>query len=226
MTLRIFVPITVIAFGLVLTGPLSATRADVIISSGYYDLAPTSGSLPSLPNPWVGSPNTTFYGSTSDVTASTASDPDISGLLIQNTGATSVVLSALSLSFPLNVLARATTPNGNLPAGNVTLAPGQNYIFAVGDGSDTGLSDQMISLTLNGTSYSFSDATTALAPDGVLFGDNPQLAGGDETQPWTQDGTVTFGSSTIPEPASLAIWGMLLIGLGLAHHLRRRAAKA
>ena len=38
MTLRIFVPITVIAFGLVLTGPLSATRADVIISSGYYDL--------------------------------------------------------------------------------------------------------------------------------------------------------------------------------------------
>ena len=132
----------------------------------------------------------------------------------------------VSLSFPLNVLARATTPNGNLPAGNVTLAPGQNYIFAVGDGSDTGLSDQMISLTLNGTSYSFSDATTALAPDGVLFGDNPQLAGGDETQPWTQDGTVTFGSSTIPEPASLAIWGMLLIGLGLAHHLRRRAAKA
>jgi hypothetical protein len=185
----------IFAFALFLViGTIS--RADVIISSGYYDLSPAqSGGGPALPNPWYGSANTTFYGSASDISAATSSDPDISGLLFQNTGSTSVTLSALGLSGGLNVLGRGGVTS-------VTLAPGQFYIFAVGDGSDDGLSLQTISATLNGTAYSFADATTALAPDGVLFGDSPQLGGGDETQPWTQDADLLHSGSTSPEPAS------------------------
>lgn len=96
----------IFAFALFLViGTIS--RADVIISSGYYDLSPAqSGGGPALPNPWYGSANTTFYGSASDISAATSSDPDISGLLFQNTGSTSVTLSALGLSGGLNVLGR------------------------------------------------------------------------------------------------------------------------
>jgi hypothetical protein len=212
-----------LALGFVLT--LNSTgRADIIVSSGYYDLSPAqSGGGPPLPNPWINSPNTTFYGSNSDVSLATTSDPDISGLLIQNTGGTAVTLSALSIT-ALDVLARARTPNGNLPLGNVTLLPGQNYIFAVGDGSDGGFSGQTIAATLNGINFSFPDVTTAQAPNGVLFGNNPQLGGGDETQPWTQDADLLRPAilATVPEPGSITLLGLGVIGL-LGYRWRRRS---
>ncbi len=180
------------------------TWADILISSGYYDLSPAaSGGGPALPNPWNGSPNTQFYGSTSDVTASTAGDPDISAILLQNSGSGAVVLSALGLSSPMDVLSRALVPNGNLAAEPVTLSPGENYIFGVGDGSDDGLTNQTISLTLNGGAFSFPDATTAFAPDGVLAGDMPQLGNEDETQPWALDADI----AAIPEPSTFALLG-------------------
>jgi hypothetical protein len=186
-----------IAFVIVLSMSAVA-HADIIVSGGYYDLSPAaSGGGPPLPNPWFGSANTTFSGSATDLSDAVASDPDISALLFQNTGATNVTLSALSLSPKvMDVWLRAGDSS-------VTLAPGQNYIFAVGDGSDIGLSGQTISATLNGTGYSFADATTSLAPDGVLFGNVPQLGGGDETQPWTQDAVLLHsGTSAVPEPSS------------------------
>ncbi len=192
-------------------------RADVIISSGYYDLSPAqSGGGPALPNPWYGSANTSFYGSASDISAATSSDPDISGLLFQNTGSANVALSALMLSDGLNVLSRASVAS-------VTLAPGQFYIFAVGDGSDDGLSLQTISATLNGAAYSFADATTAQAPDGVLFGDSPQLGGGDETQPWTQDADLLHTANAAPEPASYLLLLAAVAPVLLA--TRRQAAE-
>ena len=202
---------------LVIVLSLSAVaRADVIVSSGYYDLSPAaSGGGPPLPNPWFGSANTTFSGSVTDLADAVASDPDISALLFQNTGATDVTLSALSLSIGLNVLLRAGDSS-------VTLVPGQNYIFAVGDGSDTGLSGQTISATLNGTGHSFADATTSLAPDGVLYGNNPQLGGGDETQPWTQDADLLHsGTSAVPEPSSYVFLVAAFLGLVGGSRMRR-----
>jgi len=208
----------------------SVGRAGIIVSSGYYDLSPAaSGGGPALPDPWFGSANTTFFGSTADLANAVASDPDISALLIQNTGATSVTLSALSLTpSGMDVLARALTPNGNLPAGSVTLAAGQNYIFAVGDGSDEGLSGQTISVTLNSTVFNFADVTTTLAPDGVLFGDSPQLGGGDETQPWTQDADLLGGTSAsaVPEPSSLTVFGVCIAGLLCSVGYRRQPVGA
>jgi hypothetical protein len=104
----------------------------------------------------------------------------------------------------------------------VALAPGQFYIFAVGDGSDDGLSLQTISATLNGTAYSFADAKTALAPDGVLYGDSPQLGGGDETQPWTQDADLLKSGSAAPEPVSYVL--LLAAFPPVLWAARRRAA--
>lgn len=201
----------------------SIARADVLVSSGYYDLTPAqSGGGPAVPNPWDGSANTTFNGSSGDISAALSSDPDISALLVQNTGGSSVTLSALSLSSGMNVLSRAGI------VGSVTLTPGQNYIFAVGDGSDEGLSSQTISITLNSTGYSFADATDSQAPDGILFGDSPQLGGGDESQPWTQDADLlhSTGPSPTPEPAGFYLMLTGITGLGLFAALNRRLNKA
>ncbi len=193
----------------------SPVRADVIVFSGYYDLSPAASGGPALPDPWNGSPNTTFNGSSADLAAVASPDPDISALRILNTGATDVTLSALGLTSPaMDVLARAGL------IGSVTLLPGQNYIFAVGDGSDEGLSGRTISITLNGMNFSFVDAATTLAPNGVLFGDNPQLGGGDETQPWTQDADLL--RSAVPEPSSLAMFGLAVAGL-IGQWRRRRS---
>ena len=197
-------------------------RADIIISSGYYDLSPAaSGGGPPLPDPWFGSANTTFFGSTSDLANAVASDPDISAVLIQNTGATSASLSALSLSpFGMDILVRASTPNGNLPVGNVTLAAGQSYIFAVGDGSEVGLRGQTISVALNSRVFNFADATTTLAPSGVLAGDIPQLGAADETQPWAQDADLS--GSAVPEPSMFTLFGLGIAGLlSLGWHRRK-----
>jgi hypothetical protein len=144
-----------------------------------------------------------------------SSDPDISALLFQNTGAANVTLSALSLSpSGLNVLSRAGESS-------VTLVPGQNYIFGVGDGSDTAFSNQTISATLNGAVFGFADATTPLAPLGVLFGDDPQLGGGDETQPWTQDADLLHGTSSVPEPSSYVFLIMAFVGLTACSRKRK-----
>ena len=154
----------------------AASRADIIVSSGYYDLSPAaSGGGPALPDPWIGSANTSFYGPKSDQANAVSSDPDIAGLLVQNIGTEVVTLMNLSLSFGINILGRARTPDGNLPLGNVKLLSGQNYIFAVGDGSDSGLENETINITLNASNFKFLDAKTTLAPFGVLDGNRPQL---------------------------------------------------
>jgi hypothetical protein len=128
----------------------------------------------------------------------------------------------------MDVLARARMPSGNLPAGDLTLLSGQNYIFAVGDGSESpALIKQTISITLDSEAFRFADATTTLAPSGVLFGDTPALGGGDETQPWVQDADLfgSQGTSTIPEPASVTLLAIGIAGLP-GHGWRRRKLAA
>jgi hypothetical protein len=198
-----------------LVSPYPRVRGDILVSSGYYDLSPAqSGGGPALPSPWAGDANTTFYGTSGDISASTSSDPDISGILVQNTGAAAVTLMDLKIS-AFDVLNRAMTPSGNYPGGNITLVPGQNYIFCVGDGSEESLTGQTITINFDGNTHAFPDAITTLAPSGVLAGDMPQLGGGDETQPWTPDADIV-----VPEPSTLAL--LVLGSLGLL--VRRKFA--
>src|SRR5208283_2397156 len=89
--------LTSIAFFL---GFQPAVRADIIISTGYDDGYGngTVGTPPIPPNPWYGSANTTFFGSASDLSAAPASDPDISGVLLHNTGSTAVTVQDASIT--------------------------------------------------------------------------------------------------------------------------------
>jgi hypothetical protein len=96
----------------IVSGP---SRADVTVYVGYADNLRASGFFPS---PWLGA---------SDVTSvsSAAQSFDTGAIRIDNTGATSVTISNLSVFFPSN------SSTFNLPgwATAVTLAPGQNAIY-------------------------------------------------------------------------------------------------
>jgi hypothetical protein len=155
-----------------------------------------------------GSSNTTFYGNSSDLAFAPASDPDLSGVLFQNTGATAVTMQDVAIT-AFDLFTKAGI------SGTVTLNLGQYAIFADGDGSDTLAPDQLVSFTLNGKSFSFADAITAAQPDGVLKGNIPFI-NGVEMVPWTQIANV-LGPSPIPEPSSFALvlGGIALAGLRL-----------
>ncbi|MGP0075764.1 MAG: PEP-CTERM sorting domain-containing protein [Bryobacteraceae bacterium] len=189
----------------------AGARADVILSVGYYDLPPCCGNPNPVPNPWYGSPNTTFLGSASEATSS---DPDEAALLFTNTGTTAVTLDQ-----------GVTVTSGSTPyalwdsligAGGFSILPGESVILSgttanAFDGSDLNLVDSTISFDLNGNPYSAVDSASILAG----------FAAYDETQPWTQVGDF-LGTSPVPEPGSLGLVSAGLFGLLLA--LRRKTS--
>ena len=188
-------------------------RQDVEVSTGYNDEPRTGASYgltSAQPIPWYGSPNTTFYG---DVGLATAFDPDEDAILLQNLGGSAVTLTAANIgSYNLFSLDSISGP--------VTLAPGQNVILAGVDGSDIFSSLQTVGLTIGGTPYSYSDVTTAQAPNGILFGASPYIDGS-ETMPWTPIYTPSLG---VPDAGpGLALTVATLLGVcGFSHKLRRQ----
>lgn len=188
-------------------------RADIIVSTGYND----DPNEDPLPNPWVGAPNTSVLGSPSAITNAEAFDPDTDAVLFQNTGATSVSLSALSFApsgYNLFTLAGQVSP--------VTIGAGQNLIVLGVDGSDLlGYVRQTVDFTLDAVDYSVLDAETTDAFDGVLDGKVNWTEA--ETAPWAEiDCIGTCGATHgVPEPSSIALFGASLWGLVRA---RRRKA--
>jgi hypothetical protein len=186
---------------------------NVEISTGYND-EPRNGipfsSGSGQPQPWYGSPNTTYYG---DPGTATAYDPDIDAVLLQNLGGSAVSLTAATMgTYNLFTLDSIGAP--------ITLTPGQNVILAGVDGSDIFSGVQLVDLTLGGTAYDYSDVTTAQAPDGVLDGAMPWI-GGAETMPWTPIYTPNFG---VPDSGpGMALTVMTLLGVcGFSYKLRRQ----
>jgi hypothetical protein len=182
----------------------------VKVSTGYFDLSsPVFYAGQTLPDPWYGSPNTTFFGS---VGQATSSDPDEDAILLQNLSGSSVTLSALNIGGAFNLFSM------NGVAGSVSLAPGQYYIFAGVDGSDTGFTS-VVNLTVGGTAYSYNDVTSVNYPGGALHG---YPVSTNETVPWTPVYTPP-STSNVPDSAST----LLLVFGGLAPMLaiRRRLAR-
>jgi hypothetical protein len=187
---------------------LQSARADVVVSAGYYDVAPCCGNTNPFPSPWYGSPNTTYFGDISNVTGS---DPDEAAILIQNTGTSAVTLAP-------GVTVGTLTLWNSFIGTDYSIGPGQNIILSatIGDnfdGSDIGLGGSVVSLTINGTSYNFKDTNNILSgwPGGSA----------DETLPWSQIGDISF-SSGVPEPAT---WAMMLMGFAGLGFIGYRRAK-
>lgn len=156
--------------------PVPGAGSNVAVYSGYYDEPPSPGEggsdLP-LPNPWYGSANTTYYGNGANPT----SDLDVSTVLLLNLGSSAVVLSAANLGSDTYDLFGIDSIT------NYVLLPPNQFAILVGpDGSDVSFTG-VINLTMNGTVYSYSDATNATYfPSGALHG-YPSAT--DETVPWT-----------------------------------------
>jgi hypothetical protein len=174
----------------------SAARSATIIYAGYYDLPPPSyGNLNPLPSPWVGSPNTTFFG---DAAWAVTSEPDVAAVRIENTGPLSITLQAATIG-------GYTAWDSFIGAGYV-IAPGQNVILSQTttqffDGSDKGLVASLISLTWDGVPHNFTDTAS------ILHG----FSGENETLPWAEIGRV----NATPLPAALPLFatGLGLLGL-------------
>ena len=175
----------------------TVARAELIVSTGYNDSDGIAGGIAppglTVPNPWFGSPNTTFYGSSTDISTAPAADPDLSGVLFQNSGPSAVTIQ------DVNITAGDLFTRAGL-VGPVTLGVGQNAIFCVGDGSDSLGSLQAVGFVINGQSYSVLDATTTsdgrTLASGVLAGG--VVGNNFETVPWTE-------IAVIPEPATAAL---------------------
>jgi hypothetical protein len=197
---------------LVFLGAASIINADVILSVGYYDLAPPAGgNTGALPNPWYGSPNTSFFGSVPDATSS---DPDEAAILFTNTGTASVTLAP-----GVTVTAGSTSYTlwDSFIGGGLSILPGTSVILsgtaANGfDGSDIGLIDSTISFNLNGSSFSVTDTNS------ILHGS--PIGSANETEPWTPIGDFLGSTSAVPEPATFGLIGLGLIGSTLRRRRR------
>lgn len=186
----------------------ASAKADVKVYAGYYDIAPCCGNPNPLPDPWMGSANTTFFGDVGGFAG--PNDPDEAALRLENTGATAVTIN------PGFAVGSNVFWDGFIGSGFV-LGAGQNLVFSGTaahsmDGSDLSLGSS-VTVKLNGLTFGFQDT------DNLLKG-FPVMA--DETLPWTSLGVIRVGDTSggVPEPAS---WALLICGFGLVSaELRRR----
>jgi hypothetical protein len=209
MNLKSWLAIVLVCGATVITGSVSA-HASTIVYTGYFDLPPPAGgNTNALPNPWLGSPNTTFLGSTS---VAGSSDPDEAAVRIQNTGSTAVTLGQ---GF---VMGGISAWDSLIGAGGLVIAPGANVILSgtstqSTDGSENIFSNAIVKVVIDGKLFNFNDT-------GVLVALG--LSSANETSPWTQIGEIGADTAATPLPAALPFFAT---GLGVMGLFARRRKK-
>lgn len=188
---------------------LSAGSADaaplVTVSLAYYDNEHAS---PTIPNPWLGSPNTTFFGSN-------ASNGifDTGAILVTNSGPGNTVIGFGLIVDGFANGASFRLWDGQL-AGGLLVSPGASVIFAQPTDGAFDTSDQpiiadptqrtnnhpVVHITIDGTRYNLTDTTQVLNTGGF---DPGNAYGISESRPWTQIASVPEPSALVPALAAI-----------------------
>jgi len=170
----------------------------VTVSLAYYDNEHAS---PTIPNPWQGSPNTTFFGSD-------ASNGifDTGAILVTNSGPGNTVIGPGLIVDGFANGASFRLWDSQL-AGGLTVQPGSRVIFAQPTDGAFDTSDQpiiadptqrtnnhpVVHITIDGTRYNLTDTMQVLNTGGF---DPGNAYGISESRPWSQIGSM-------PEPSTL-----------------------
>jgi hypothetical protein len=167
------------------TANVAAVAQPIAVSVAYYDDEHPNATLP---NPWKGSPNVTFWGGTTDGLF------DTGAVLIRNTSQRPVVIGP---GLYLNHFADGTIYQlwDSFIGSGYALQPGQSLILAQTAGRDFDTSDTpivnipsqrnsftpLIHITVNGQALVYLDAAQVLTAGGF---DPGQSEGVSESAPW------------------------------------------
>jgi len=220
--------------GLLLSSPGIANAVDVYdVYVGYADNLRPDAPSAFFPNPWSGSSNVALF-------VGNATNVDAGAVMITNTGATGLTLSSLSVTMPQAggmspfVLWSSSLPFV-LPSGmDAIFTQTTQYNFDTSDyaivpanlldncstgptaSTPTCVNNRpVVTITTGDGTVAFNDTGHVLDTGG--FDANCCLPQGNESLNWRLIGTtgVENPNGTVPEPASLLLFGSGLAGLGL-----------
>ena len=213
---------------------ITPVQAQFVVKVGYADSLRKNGFFP---DPWEGSPNTTFWGR-----LASSGEYDAGAVMIMNTGSTTLVLTSARVDGFSNG-ASFQIWDGTIGSG-YTIPAGQNLILTQNNGTENfDTSDQgpgnpsgvdaqgrahgdnttpHVKFTLNRTFYDLVDSGQVLNTSGFDFANNPP-GGQNESFAWRKIGTFGGQAGDTPEPGTFALLGAgMLSGAGMAMKLRRK----
>ena len=195
--------------GLVALTTLSVTVAHAATSYKVFTGYANDRTESQFPNPWPDTSgnlpaNTVLFG---DSTKAKATNPDISGVRIDNTSSVPIVVNDVSVQ-----CSNATFDFGG-PGAGAPLAAG-NTLIDVGtttlDGSDACSAPVTVTVTLDGVAATYQDNKAGNASGSGIVG-NPAIVVNqtdtNESIPWTQIGVVS------PSPSPIASASAATVGL-------------
>lgn len=185
---------------------MPAFASGLTIDVGYADNLRSS---PFFPNPWQGSPGVTFIGQ------SNGGFFDSGALLFINSGTTDITVSDVTVD--------GFTDGASYDLwGSFVVAAGKDVILAQTNGYNFDTSDQgggpnshpQALVTIGGVQTTYVDSGHVLDTGGT----DPGSVGQNESYQWREIGT--YGGPGAPEPGTMALCGIGL--MGLAGFVRKR----